>query len=189
MKKIIYVVIAVALILVVGGGLFFFLKGQSGGSATTQGLPSDGSSSTTSISSNPTAMSQATLVLGDASIPGANISSQLPSDSPSGVTISFQTANGTVAVKNFYSGAQGYWLDLDALLLQYNQAYTLWYYRSNSGFVIVLPEDGENQAAAESALASDLGVSSQMLCSLPVTVEQLLDNGNSNEELPLESCP
>jgi hypothetical protein len=129
------------------------------------------------------------LVLGDASIPAADISSTLPADSPTGPTISFQAASGTITLKNFYNQAQGYWFDLDMILLQHAPAYTLWYYRGDSSFEIDLPENGYDQAAAESALAQDLGVSQQVLCSLPVTVELTFDRGDSDQELPLESCP
>ena len=113
----------------------------------------------------------------------------MPSDAPQGAIIQFQTASDTISLKNFYLGAQGYWFDLDAILLQYTSSYVIWYYRGISGFIIVLPEDGENQDAAEVALANDLGVSRQELCSLPITVEYVFDRGNSSEELPLLSCP
>lgn len=181
------------MLVLIAAGLFIFFEWRSGIPAVSQnttsaGLPPLGQLAT-STQSNPASISQATLFLGDATISGADISSTMPSDAPQSPTIPFQTASGTVSLKNFYLGAQGYWFDLDSLLLQYDQAYVLWYYRGISEFVIVLPENGEDQAAAEAALAGDLGVSQQTLCSLPVMVEYVFDRGNSEEDLPLESCP
>lgn len=179
-------------LVVIAGGIFAFLTWRSNGAGVSQGtlpggtLPIVQNSSTQGI--QPTDLSQATLTLGDAIISGADISSTMPSDAPQGATISFQAASGTVSLKNFYTGAQGYWFDLDAVLLQYNQSYVLWYYRGNSSFMIVLPTDGEDQAAAETALAQDLGVAPSGLCSLPVTVEYVFDRGGSSQELPLLSC-
>ena len=198
MKKAIIIVIIILVFAAICIGLLFFFKSQSqlqsqsqpsGTSPSTQSPPA-GQGQSTSTQNNPgTDLSEATLAFGDASISGSDISSALPADAPTGPTILFQAASGTIPLKNFYASAQGYEFNLDLILLQYNASYTLWYSRGDSSFAIDLPEDGSDQAAAEAALANDLGVSTQTLCSLPVTADYTFDRGNSNQELPLEACP
>ena len=177
-KTTIIIAITVIVVALIGGGVFLFLQHQPTAPVTSQngvGTPSSGT----------------TLSLGDALVPLSDISSGPPADAPQGATISFQTANGAVTLNNFYTGAQGYWAPLDAVLLTNNSAYAIWYYRDPSNFLIEVALNGTtaDEDAAETVLATDLGVSQNELCSLPVAVTFATDRGTDSQQYPLDICP
>jgi hypothetical protein len=191
MKKTTIIILVIVVIALLGAGVFLFLQNKPaipvvvGNTGTLPG-PSEGNTTTPGNNSSGTI-----LLLGDATVSSADISSAMPSDAPKGATIAFQTASGTIALKNFYSVAQGYWAPLNALLLANSPSYTMWYYRDNSEFSIVIPLGGtaSSSDAAATVLAADLGVNEQELCALPVAAVFMIDRGMDSEQYPLDFCP
>jgi len=120
-----------------------------------------------------------------------DISPSLPADAPKGDTISLQGKNGVVKVNNFYKTAKGYWTEVDALVLEKSDVYTIWYYRFNSMFEIALSPSGTtpDERAAETKLMQDLGIKEAAFCGLTVIATYPLDKGNEKESLPLSFCP
>ncbi len=156
-------------------------------------LPSVGTSTASSTAGGGATAIPAgtTLILSDAAISSTDISSAMPADAPQGATIPFQTPSGTIVLKNFYTAAQGYWSPLNTVLIEYNPAYAIWYYRDSSDFEIDIPVGGTiaDEDTAASQLAAALGVGQQELCSLPVQAVFTIDRGITNESLPLDFCP
>jgi len=102
-----------------------------------------------------------------------------------------QTASGTVTVNNFYKTAQGYYPDTDAVMLEENASYTIWYYRSTSHFDIWFSPDAgtvADEAAAAQALEGDLGIDQKSLCTLSAGEVFQFDRGITNETGPLGVC-
>jgi hypothetical protein len=192
MKKTLIAVVIVILVLMLSvAAVFLFEKNNptaTTGVVGTGTTPSLVGGNTTTSGSN---SSGAPLLLGDATIPSSDISSAMPSDAPHGPTMTFQTASGTVVLKNFYNVAQGYFFTLNTLLLASSPSYTIWYYRDNSEFSMVIPLEGteSDENAAATVLAADLGVSEQELCNLPVVVIFMIDRGMDSEQYPLDFCP
>jgi hypothetical protein len=192
-KALIIIVIIIVLAAICVGILFFFHQQTVVTTTTTTGtLPTStnpgGVLSTTTTATPPTTGNS--FFLSDAGISQADITPGPPSDAPQGATIPFQTASGTVTLKNFYPSVQGYWPPLDVLLLADGPSYTLWYYRDDSQFEIDVPPDGGlfDEDAGATQLSTMLGVSQQQLCSLPVTVVYMIDGGTDGETSPLDFC-
>lgn len=191
MKKTIIIAVVVLVIIAIGAGVFLFLQNNSAATntATQTGgnLPVQTNSTTSDQGGAPAAPT--TLSLDDTQIPLSDITA-LPSDVPQSPTIQFQTASGTITLKNFYPAAKGYWAPLDLVLLENNPSYTIWYYRDSSEFEIDIPLSGTSSDADAGAaqLANDLGVSKQSLCGLPVTASFIIDRGMDSQTYPLDFC-
>ena len=188
MKKAIIIIVAIIVLAALGAGAFLFLQSRS---SLTTGTPvQNGTGMLPLANGGAGAPFGGSILLGDATVSSTDITPGIPAGAPQGATISFQTASGTITLKNFYNDAQGYWAPLDALLLQHNASYTTWYYRDTSEFTIVLPVDGtmSDADAAAMQLAGDLGVSEQKLCSLPVSAVFMIDRSMDSQIYPFDFC-
>ncbi len=154
MKKTIIVVVCIAAILGVGLLVFFLVGRKNGGLTNTNSAPSLPSVGTTGTGSQAEPL----------------VVSALPTNTPQGNTLVLQGAKGGVTVNNFYKDAKGYWQEMDAVVLEKATAYTIWYYRSDSSFVIDMGEGatGSDQKGAEDSLAQMLGVSGRDFCNLSI---------------------
>ena len=175
MKKTIIVVVCIAAVLGIGL-VVFLLAGRGTGSPTsasnTSSLPSIGTTGTGS---------QAEPLITDA----------LPANMPQGDTLVLQGATGGVTVNNFYKDAKGYWQEMDAVVLAQATAYTIWYYRSDSSFVIDMGEGatGSDQKGAEDSLARMLGVSGRDFCNLSIYATIVEDKvTGAREPVSLDMC-
>ena len=120
-----------------------------------------------------------------------NLVSTMPSDAPKGSTLSIQTQGGVVTVKNFYLTAAGYWPEADAIAVEENPNYTIWYYRASGSFEIAVASTGtaDDEKAAETKLASDLGVDRKTFCELSISAS-FLPGGDAayKQDLPISTC-
>jgi hypothetical protein len=168
------IIIIVIFVIVVVAAVWKFLP--LGGSSGTSGKP---------------AANNAQAVNGIVKSMAPQMTSTLPPNTPQGSTIVLGNTRGTVSVKNFYKTAKGYIPSVDAIVLEDNASYTIWYYRSNGYFDIwFAPSAGTSadEAAATEALENDLGIDQEMLCTLSVETVFQIDQGITNQTDSLKAC-
>ncbi len=198
MKKTVIIVIIIVIVAAAAIGVMLWIHNSQGSGSVVTGtegtpggsLPVSGSAVSSTESANGGNAAAPEFMLGDATVPAGEITATMPADAPQGSTIQFQVATGSVILNNFYMTAQGYLPSLDALVIAANTSYTIWYYRDSSDFSIVLAlgATSDDADAAASMLASRLGVNQQELCSLPVSLTYMIDQGMDSLESPLDFC-
>ncbi len=111
---------------------------------------------------------------------------------PSGSTFEIGTSKGTVTVNNFYKTMDYITHDQQTVVLAENEAYTVVYNRSDSGFIIGILAEPLQAArdAAEAAFLNQLEVSKSDACNLTVD-ERVLDTNSpyDGELIGLSFCP
>lgn len=119
------------------------------------------------------------------------ISPTPPANAPKDDRIALNTVAGAVRVKNFYKNAKGTWPEMDAVVLEKEIDYTIWYYRGDSSFEIALSEGAtlSAQYAGEKALLNDLGINQADTCELSAWVTFVSDKvSGERESVPLSFC-
>ncbi len=120
-----------------------------------------------------------------------HIVSTMPADAPKGNTFTIQGNQGVVTLNNFYRTAVGYWPEMDAIEIESNVNYTIWYYRSTGSFEIALSATGtsNDEKNAEAKLMSDLRVDEKTFCGLSVSASFLPGGGATyKQDLPINAC-
>lgn len=184
MKKII--IFTVCVIAVLAGSIIFWIFINQNNSQSTTGqygtLPTQSTGGML-----PTTASDTIFIQGNSF---ADITKTLPLNVPQGDTITLQGTQGVVSMKNFYKSVFGYWPEMDALVIEHNTSWTIWYYRSDSSFGIQLAPSATavDQSSAETSLLSDLGINQQAACTLSISIEIPIDYGVDYESTPLSFC-
>lgn len=109
---------------------------------------------------------------------------------PQGSKLLVSGRGGSVETNNFFNNAEGYYPEMESLLITRNQKFQLVFYRNSGEFVLTILQDATEEMLPEiyAEIMNILGVGKTDLCKLNISYLREYDGGDLDNMGALPLC-